>query len=86
MEASRRSRGKAPRLAPVRPTPGSRWAGWQPAPYAGLGEVWFDDEASALEALASSEWAVVIDDAMRFMDGGSIIVAWSDHRLVRERS
>jgi uncharacterized protein (TIGR02118 family) len=55
-------------------------------PYAGLGEVWFDDETSARAALASTEWGAVVDDAMRFMDRGSIVVAWSDHGLVRTRS
>jgi uncharacterized protein (TIGR02118 family) len=55
-------------------------------PYAGLGEVWFDDETSARAALASGEWSAVVDDANRFMDGGSIVVAWSDRGLVREPS
>lgn len=54
-------------------------------PYAGLGEVWFDDAESARAALESAEWRDVIDDAMRFMDPESIVAAWSERRLVQEQ-
>ena len=53
-------------------------------PYAGLGEVWFDDEAAARAALATPEWAAVIDDACRFMDLGTVVAASAERRVVRE--
>jgi uncharacterized protein (TIGR02118 family) len=53
-------------------------------PYAGLGEAWFDDVASARSALASPEWAMVIRDAETFMAVDSVVVAWAEARVVRE--
>lgn len=52
--------------------------------YAGLGEIWFDDAESAGAALASPEWAAVIEDAETFMDLGSVVAAWTDRTIVRE--
>jgi uncharacterized protein (TIGR02118 family) len=53
-------------------------------PYAGLGEAWFDDVTTARAALASAEWAAVIEDASRFMDMATVSAAWAERRLVRE--
>jgi uncharacterized protein (TIGR02118 family) len=50
-------------------------------PYAGLGEAWFDSEASARAALASEEWKAVLEDASRFMDLETVVAAWAEQRL-----
>jgi hypothetical protein len=50
----------------------------EPAPYAGLGQVWFDTVEAALFALASWEWQAVVDDAATFMDMDRITAAWAE--------
>lgn len=47
-------------------------------PYAGLGEVWFDDEAAARTALESPEWKAVLADAVTFMDMDRVVAAWAE--------
>lgn len=52
-------------------------------PYAGLGEVWFDDFESAARATDSPEWARVIADASTFMDLGTVVAAWAEeHEII----
>jgi uncharacterized protein (TIGR02118 family) len=51
-----------------------------PRSFLGLGEVWFDDDAAACAALASPEWAAVIDDAKSFMDFSTVTAVWVDDR------
>jgi uncharacterized protein (TIGR02118 family) len=51
------------------------------APFAGLGEVWFNSRESAEEALASAQWSAVIDDAATFMDMASVSVAWAEEYI-----
>ena len=48
-----------------------------PAPYAGLGEVWFDDLEAARAAMATAEWDAVIADAAGFMDMTRVTAAWA---------
>jgi uncharacterized protein (TIGR02118 family) len=57
--------------------------------YAGLGEVWLDDVDAARLALASSEWAAVIEDATGFMELDSVVATWAtteSSRLYRPSS
>ena len=54
-------------------------------PYAGLGEVWFDNEAIARAALASPEWKGVLDDAGTFMDMDRVVAAWADEHPADSR-
>ena len=49
-----------------------------PPDFLGLGEVWFEDIETAREALASHEWAAVIEDAKGFMDFSSVTAVWVD--------
>lgn len=51
--------------------------GHQP-PFAGLGEVWFDNLETARAAMESQEWSEVVDDARRFMDMDQLEVAWAE--------
>jgi uncharacterized protein (TIGR02118 family) len=53
--------------------------GVQP-PFAGLGEVWFDDLEAAQAAMQSPEWSQVLDDALTFMDMDRIEVAWAEEQ------
>jgi uncharacterized protein (TIGR02118 family) len=50
-------------------------------PYAGLGEVWFDDGEAARAALASPEWSAVLADADAFREPGSVAAAWAEPRV-----
>ena len=53
-------------------------------PYAGLGEVWFDDFEAAASATSTAEWAAVITDAMTFMDLERIVAAWAtEHEIIQ---
>jgi len=47
-------------------------------PYAGLGEVWFENREAAAAAAQSPEWSAVIADAREFMDMSTIVVAWAE--------
>jgi uncharacterized protein (TIGR02118 family) len=51
------------------------------APYAGLGEVWFDSFEDADRVAASAEWAAVIADARTFMDFQTLVVAWAEENV-----
>jgi uncharacterized protein (TIGR02118 family) len=53
-------------------------------PFAGPGEAWFDDAASAQFALDSPAWVVLFEDARTFMDFDSVVPAWAEPRVVRE--
>jgi uncharacterized protein (TIGR02118 family) len=44
----------------------------------GFGEVLFEDVEAAREALASAEWAAVVEDAKGFMDFDSVTAVWVD--------
>ena len=55
-------------------------AGEQP-PYAGLGEVWFDDLPAALAAMQTPQWQAVIQDASSFMDIGQLSAAWAEEHV-----
>jgi uncharacterized protein (TIGR02118 family) len=50
-------------------------------PYAGLGEIWFDDMAAAEAAMATPEWRTVIADAATFMDTDHIAAAWAEEHV-----
>jgi uncharacterized protein (TIGR02118 family) len=54
-------------------------------PYAGLGEVWFDDADAARAALGTPEWAAVLADAGGFMALDGVVAAWAEPRVVGER-
>ena len=41
-----------------------------------MGEVSFRDADAARQALASAEWAAVIDDAKEFMDFSAVTAVW----------
>ena len=47
-----------------------------PASFVGVGEVSFRDADAARQALASAEWAAVIDDAKEFMDFSAVTAVW----------
>lgn len=47
-------------------------------PYAGLGELWFDDIDTAKAALATREWQAVLEDASTFMDLDHVTAAWAE--------
>jgi len=48
------------------------------APYAGIGELWFDGPEAAASALATPEWQAVIADAATFMDMDRVVAAWAE--------
>lgn len=52
-------------------------------PYAGLGEVWFEDSHAARAALESPEWAAVLDDAAGFMALDAVVAYWAEPRVFR---
>jgi uncharacterized protein (TIGR02118 family) len=52
------------------------------APYAGVGELWFDSIESAKTALATSEWRAVIEDASTFMDLDRVTAAWAEEHPI----
>jgi uncharacterized protein (TIGR02118 family) len=45
-------------------------------PFAGVGELWFDDAEAARAALTSPEWQAVLDDAVTFMELESVVATW----------
>lgn len=52
------------------------------APYAGLGEVWFDTVEDAQAAARTPEWAAVLEDAATFMDVDRVVAAWAEEHLL----
>jgi uncharacterized protein (TIGR02118 family) len=58
----------------------ARDAGAQ-VPFAGLGEVWFDDFAAAQAAMGTPEWRAVLADAATFMDIDHLTVAWAEEHV-----
>jgi uncharacterized protein (TIGR02118 family) len=57
--------------------------GTKEPPFLGMGEVWFDREAEAQQALATPEWRAMLEDAATFMDMNSVTAGWpEEHQLV----
>lgn len=52
------------------------------APYAGIGELWFESLEAAKRALATPEWESVLDDAATFMDLEVVSAAWAEEHLI----
>ena len=51
-------------------------------PYAGVGELWFDDIEAAKASLETPEWRAVIEDASTFMALDHVTAAWVEEHPI----